>query len=358
MFHELTEFLDSFLKMGIPGVDCIVFHKGREIYRHMNGISDIDTQTPINGKERYYIYSCSKPITCVAALRLWERGAFKLDDELADYMPEFAEMTVRTENGVVPAKNKITVWNLFTMTAGFTYNVGSENLKRAQKETNGTCPTRETMRYLAQDPLDFEPGERWQYSLCHDVLAALVEEVSGMPFEEYVAEHIFTPTGMIHSSFLLPESELNTISGQYCYLAEEKRVERVTANFCRLGSKYASGGGGCVSTVEDYMKFLEAWRQDDVLLKHDTLELMLAQQLNAKQMKTYVLSANYGYGLGVRCPSTDRSDFGWGGAAGAFLSSDRINELSIFHAQHVLNSPNQKIRAEIPGIVKKERNLI
>ena len=74
MFSRLTEFLDSFIEAGIPGYDCIVYHKGECVYRHFNGYSDIVNKIPMNGEERYNIYSCSKPITCVAALQLYEKG--------------------------------------------------------------------------------------------------------------------------------------------------------------------------------------------------------------------------------------------------------------------------------------------
>ena len=96
MFTKLTNKLDSFIEMGIPGYDCTVYHKGECVYRHFNGYSDTESKTPMNGNEVYNIYSCSKVITCTAALMLYEKGKFKLEDKLAMYMPEFEEVYVNT----------------------------------------------------------------------------------------------------------------------------------------------------------------------------------------------------------------------------------------------------------------------
>ena len=202
MFEELRNFCDSLLERGVrtPGFDLIVYQGGKCVFRHTNGFSDLESKTRMTGKERYNIYSCSKVITCTAALMLWERGLFSLEDELSDYMPEFKNMTVRApDGGIRPAANPIRIKNLFEMTAGFSYDVESPNLQACRRETGGRCPTRAAVRAIARGPLSFEPGEHWQYSLCHDVLAALVEVISGRRFADYVRENIFEPLGMTRS---------------------------------------------------------------------------------------------------------------------------------------------------------------
>ena len=104
MFTKLTQKLDSFIERGIPGYDCTVYHKGECVYRHFNGFSDTENKVPMNGKEIYNIYSCSKVITCTAVLMLYEKGLFKLDDKLSKYMPEFEQMYVNTPNGIKKQK--------------------------------------------------------------------------------------------------------------------------------------------------------------------------------------------------------------------------------------------------------------
>lgn len=311
MFEKTKAFCDSFLELGVPGFDLAVYQDGKCILRYMNGYSDLENKVKMNGSERYNIYSCSKVITCVAAMQLCERGLFSLEDKLSDYMPEFTEMTVKTENGIQKAKNPILIRHLFEMTAGFSYDCVSPQLMIARKETDGKCPTLETMKYLAKEPLLFEPGDRWEYSLCHDVLAALVEVVSGEKFETYIKKNIFNTAGMSRSTFMLPEEELNTIAEQYRFV--NGRAVNVGKNIVtyKLGDEYASGGAGAISTVDDYIKFLEALRTHK-LLKPETLKWMMTDRLTEWQKRTYWTKATHGYGLGVRCPKGEEKyvDFG------------------------------------------------
>ena len=123
MFENVIKTMDSFLEQGLPGYDCIVFYDGKEIFRHWNGYSDKENQIAMSGKERINIYSCSKVITCTAALQLWEKGVFSLADKLSDYLPEFTNMMIKTEEGLKKTDKPILIKHLFEMTAGFSYNV-------------------------------------------------------------------------------------------------------------------------------------------------------------------------------------------------------------------------------------------
>lgn len=355
MFETTKQFCDSFLEMGVPGFDLVVYKKGECILRYMNGYSDLEHQVPINGKERYNIYSCSKVFTCTAALQLWEKGLFSLEDKLSDYMPEFTEMTVKTEDGLKKAENPIRIRHLFEMTAGFSYDCSSPELQKAVAETDGKCPTREVMKYLAKEPLLFEPGEGWAYSLCHDVLAAFVEVVSGEKFQDYVKKNIFDVVGMPNSTFMLPEEEIGTIAEQYRF--EDGLPRNVGKHICtyKLGDDYASGGAGGISTVDDYIKFLEALRTCK-LLKPETIRLMTTDRLTDRQREMYYVNSTHGYGLGVRCPNGGPYyiDFGWGGAAGSYLAIDPEHEISIFFAEHLLSSPSQGPRSMLYRFMRAE----
>lgn len=356
MFEKTREICDLCLELGIPGFDLSVFKDGEEVFRYMNGYSDIENKIKMTGKEIYNIYSCSKPITCTAALQLYEKGMFSLEDKLSDYMPEFTNMTVKTDGGVRPAKNPILIKHLFEMTAGFSYNIASENLNACRKETDGRCPTREAMKYLAKDPLLFEPGERWEYSLCHDVLAAFVEVVSGERFEEYVRKNIFEPLSMNDSTFMLPESKLETLAQQYYYENNKPNAFGRSIMGYKIGSEYASGGAGGISTVDDYIKFLEGLRKG-LLIKPETLKLMATHRLSPEQNETYWTKETHGYGLGVRCPKEEGGiygDIGWGGAAGAFLAVDLENAISLYFGMHMTGSPAQGIRSLLYRLVRAE----
>ena len=345
MFKKLDEYLDSFLDMGIPAYDTVVYKDGVRIYRRTRGCI---------GNERYNTYSCSKPITAVAALQLWEKGLYQLSDKLSDYMPEFADMVIKNADGsITQAKNPITVEHLFTMTAGFSYEVGTPELVRGYNETNRLCPTREMMKYLAREPLLFEPGTEWNYSFCHDVLASLVEVISGERFSEYVRKNIFEPLGMAKSTFNLPETELDTLCTQYNFTGIPRKAKEISKNIFlyKFGPMYEAGGAGLISTVDDMMKFLEALRVGNVILKSETVDLMCRDRLNEATRKKYWYQ-NYGYGLGVRCPKEPyTSDFGWSGAAGSYMMIDRKNGITAYHAQHTINSPNSAARRALAKVI-------
>ena len=349
------DLLKQFEKMGIPSIDCIVCHKGNRVFRYQSGYSDEAHTKPVDGTERYNIYSCSKVITCTAVMQLVEKDIIRLDDAVYEYLPEFKNMKKKADGKLEDVKNTITIRHLLTMTAGMTYSIASDNIKRGQKETNGRMPTREAMKYLACDPLIFEPGTSWNYSLCHDVLAAVIEVATGKRFGLYVKENIFDPAGMKRSTFLLPENELSEIAAQYRFDEQSGKY-----NFCgpqiqsfKLGSEYESGGAGCISCVDDYIAFLEALRSER-LLRHDTIARMTCPQIRkTADAVLWDTLKRYSYGLGVRCPIPGRPelDYGWGGAAGAFLAVIPSLEITFFYVQHVLSAPNQMTRNHLTEAV-------
>ena len=357
MFEQTKALCQQFLKMGIPGVDLIVYKDGQCVLRYMGGYADPENRIPMQGKEKYHIYSCSKLITCVAAMQLWEKGMFSLEDKLSDYMPAFKEMTVKTENGIQKAQNPIRIHHLFQMTAGMDYALQTPELKAYYEACGGRCPTVELVNELAKKPLAFEPGEGWLYSLCHDVLAALVEVLSGQKFENYVKEHIFDPLGMDNSDFLHPMEDWEGFARQYVYKEETGEFLPWWKNTYRPGSEYVSGGAGCVSTVEDYIKFLEALRIGDVILKKETIALMSTDHLTEKQREMYTFGReSVSYGLGMRTPrrNSHHTEFGWGGAAGAYASVDPVHNITIYFGQHVLLAPNRALRSWLPSVVRAD----
>ena len=358
MFAQTKALCDQFLKLGIPGFDLIVYKDGECVLRHMGGYADPENKVPMTGKEKYHIYSCSKLFTCVAAMQLWEKGMFSLEDDLADYLPAFREMMVKIKGGGTrKAEKPIKIHHLFEMTAGLNYNLQTQKLQEYYKACDGRCPTVELVNEIAKTPLEFEPGEGWRYSLCHDVLAALVEVLSGQKFESYVKEHIFDPLGMVHSDFVHPIEDWEGFARQYRYQAATGVYQSWWINTYRPGREYASGGAGCVSTVEDYIKFLEALRLGDVILKKETIAFMATDRLTEQQREMYTYgSSSTGYGLGMRTPRQDpkRTEFGWGGAAGAFASVDPVNNITLYYAQHVLQSPNRPLRAWLYDAVRAD----
>ena len=355
MFEQTKALCRHFLKMGIPGFDLIVYKDGECVLRYMGGYADPQNKIPMRGNEKYHIYSCSKLITCAAAMQLWEKGLFSLEDNLSDYLPAFAEMNVKTENGIKKANNSIKIKDLFQMTSGMGYEMHTPELEEYYSIPGNECPTVETVNMFAKTPLEFEPGEGWKYGLSHDVLGALVEVISGERFEDYVKAHIFDPLGMTNSTFLHPLEDWEGFAKQFKYSSETHEFSPAWRYWCHLKKDYASGGGGCISTVEDYIKFLEAMRVGDVILKKETIALMATDRLTDKQWSMYnKKSLGLGYGLGMRTPREDPSytEFGWGGAAGAYASVDPVNNITFYYAQHVLHAPNRHLRPWLYDTIK------
>ncbi len=347
MFEQTKALCQHFLDMGIPGFDLIVYKDGECVLRHMGGYADPENKIPIKGNEKYHIYSCSKLITCAAAMQLWEKGMFSLEDNLSDYMPAFKEMTVKTADGIRKARNPIKIHHLFQMTSGMSYDMHSPLLEEYYNIPGNNCPTVETVNMFAKNPLEFEPGEGWKYSFSHDVLGALVEILSGEKFENYVKAHIFDPLGMKNSTFLHPIEDWEGFARQFRYDSQNNQMMPAWRFWCHIGKEFAGGGGGCVSTVEDYIKFLEAMRIGDVILKKETIAMMATDYLTDQQRSMYSYSTtNIGYGLGMRAPRKEAThkEFGWAGAAGAYASVDPVNNVSFYYAQHVLRSPNRHLR--------------
>lgn len=383
-FDNLKAFMHHLTTWRIPGNTVVVHKDGKLVFKYSTGYSDLENKILMNGNEHFNLFSCSKPITVVAAMQLYEKGIFLLSDPLYDFMPEFKDMTVKDESGnITKAGNHITLHNLFTMTSGFSYNRERPWMDEAKKITNGKFNTVETLKCMAKEPLSFEPGEMWQYGLSHDVLAAVVEVVSGKKFRDYVKENIFEPLGM-NDSVYHNESVVEKMAQQYRFVddVDEDIVEKQSMgskgisgrienagkdNYLVFGCEYDSGGAGVTATVDDYSKFANALAMGGVgetgerIISPATIELIHTSQLNIKQAVNYNWAQfkGYGYGLGVRTlidkvsggSNSSLGEFGWGGAAGATLLVDTKEKLSVAYAHHMLNPQEDYYQPRLRNVV-------
>ncbi|MBQ9117475.1 MAG: beta-lactamase family protein [Clostridia bacterium] len=373
-FTRVKQFLDSMAFNRTPGNAIVIYHKGEKVFSYASGYSELETKKPFTGEEYVNIYSCSKVTTVTAAAQLLERGAFLLSDPLYEYIPEYRHMSVKEKDGTIrEATRPITVGDLFTMTAGFNYNLNCPSIKRAGEITEGKYNTLRVIKELAKEPLSFDPGDHWQYSLCHDVLAGLVEAVSAMKFRDYVKENIFDPLGMDKSVYHHTEDIIEKMAAQYSFVPRGqssnfdiveaqkygsakdgtfvnvgKRVSHV------LGSEYDSGGAGITTTVDDYAKLAAALScgglgaNGERILSPLTVELMKVNRITTPELRrdfSWRQFIGYGYGMGVRTHIDQAisgsiapiGEFGWGGAAGASFYADSVNEIGAFYVQHCLN---------------------
>ncbi|MEA4890746.1 MAG: serine hydrolase domain-containing protein [Clostridiaceae bacterium] len=368
-FEPMKAFMDRLTAWRIPGNTVSICLNNKEVFNYQSGYSDYEKKIPMGRDCLFNIYSCSKIVTVTAALQLYERGHFLLDDPLYNYIPEYREMDIKGEDGKeIKAKNPMTLRHLFTMTSGLTYNTHTAAFDKARSLTDGKMNTLTVAKCIASDPLSFEPGTRWQYSLSHDVLAAVVEVISGKKFRDYVQEHIFDPLAM-HESYYHNENVRDRMAPQYIYentneidmvklqsSADNKqsgRIVRRDKSDFDLGSEFDGGGAGITTSAADYSKFASALANygmganKERILAGSTVELMRCNQLSEKVKKDFTWSQlkGYGYGLGVRTlmdktasgSTGNLKEFGWGGAAGATVLIDADIGLSLFYAHHMLN---------------------
>ena len=366
-FTNLKDFLDHLTSWRIPGNGVKVCLEGKEVFSYTSGYADVENKIPMTLDHYVNIYSCSKVATVTAALQLYEQGKFLLDDPLYAFIPEFKEMTISDEKGLRKAEKPITLRQLFTMTSGLTYNRDTQAFAKAQELTNGKMDTLPVIRCLASDPLAFEPGEQWNYSLSHDVLAAVVEVISGKRFSEYVRENIFDPLDVKAVYHNEPVRDQMAVQYEYIdgnadgYIARQAGKAAGDDGYYKpigprqileFGPEYDSGGAGITTTINDYSKFCVALANGGVggtgekILSAGTIDLLRTNQLSAQQIKTFTWPQlkGYGYGLGVRTlidkaagTTGNVGEFGWGGAAGATVLVDPAQKLSVFYAHHMLN---------------------
>lgn len=350
-FSKLDNYLERLPTCGIPACDLAVTQNGKMIYRRGIGFSDTEHTRPVSSEDLYYVFSVSKITTCVAAMRLVEEKKLCLDDPVFKYLPSFRYLTVKNEKKrPVPAQNVLTVRHLFAMTGGFHYNIGEASLVRAKQLPD--ADTLHIVNAMSEITLDYEPGTRYQYGLCHDILAAVVEVVSGMRFAEYVQKTVLDPLGMTRTGYHLPESLVSKMSQLYQYTNGHMSATPIDLNNpLIISDRYDSGGAGLYSCVDDQIRLLTVLANGGItedgysLLKPETVAMMQVDQLSNDARLSFWSTRLYGYSWGL-CgrvhvnpfASGSRSsigEFGWDGAAGAFALVDPNQRLALYFGTHI-----------------------
>lgn len=354
-FSPIIEYVENTLckEKNVPGCDLKIMRGHETLLRYSSGVRDYAGTQAIRNDDIYLMYSCTKPMTCAAAMQLVERGVIGLDDPVYKYLPEFKNAFLMKDGKPVAPQNTMTIRHLFTMSAGFNYNRDTQPI-RDVLAANPNAGTVEIINALIRSPLEFEPGSQFLYSMCHDVLAAVVEVASGMRFSDYMRQNIWEPLGMTDTGFHLPEEKKHRLVALYECDGPGHYYPFSQPNEFNLSDNFESGGAGLYSTVEDYSLFADAMACGGVgitgkqILKQETIDLMRTEQLSSFVMDTRFGCAagpGYGYGLGVRtlidksCSRSSLGEFGWDGAAGSYVMIDPKYNLSIFFAMHVRGWP-------------------
>lgn len=351
-FSVLDKYLDECKAMGITGCAVMVCQENKILYSKGMGIANKETGAPYDQSSKTFIYSCTKPITVTAVMQCYERGLLDIDDPVHKFIPEYKNITVKKGDDIVPAENTLTIRHLLTMTGGYDYTLENDDIKAHRDKTDGEVTLYDFASLRVKSPLLFEPGSKYQYSICHDILAGIVEIVTGKNFDFYLKENIFNPLGMNNTYFSEYKKIHDEIADMYFYRTQTKLLEpRDKINNLIIGKKFFSGGAGLISCAEDYIKFTDALATGRAsngfkLLEKETIDLLRSPQLAYNGALGFSSPARkeYSYGLGVRtrvdaAKNGHIGEFGWDGAAGCYLLIDPEIKLSVFFSENIHNWP-------------------
>jgi CubicO group peptidase (beta-lactamase class C family) len=360
--------MQQFVETGdVAGCVTLVWRNGEIARADTLGHSDSDALTPMTRDTLFRIASMTKPVTSVAALMLVQEGRIALDDPVSRWLPELANPKVLTDpnaplDHTEPARAPITLLDLLTHRAGFAYHFTAFGaLADAYSDVfNGIEALVDPGAWLsrvAEIPLMFQPGARWHYGISTDVLGALIQRISGMSLEAFVRTRIFEPLAMADTSFVVPPEKLGRLSVAYAIdPATRQRVVEdhpASSRFANPG-RFQSGGGGLVSTADDYLRFARLLLgrgrlQGDAderargprLLSHQSVDLMRTNFLSRDQRCIpafgQMVWAGQGFGLGLAIvddPAQQRTlgyrsagSFGWPGAYGTSWFADPVENM-------------------------------
>lgn len=369
----------------LVGANVLVLHKGKEIFRKSYGYADRENQVVMQDDTIFRLYSMSKPVLSIAAMIALEKGLIGLQDPVSKYMPEYEDLKVYEADGSVrPAKTKMTVFQLLTMTSALCYpNVDSktgldmckvfDETKEKLKKGEHTS-TREYCRLFAGIPLDFDPGVRWQYGLSADVLGCIIEIASGKSLGQFMKEEIFEPLEMVDTGFFVPAEKWNRFA--QWYKKDEATGHIGVFKDWHLGvGKYdeaplfESGGAGLVSTLEDYSHIAKMMLNGGTykgkqILKPETIKLMSGDHLTKEQKVRYDWDSVKGHGYGflmrmVQEPEATGThatpgDFGWDGWTGTYISMNPEKELAIVYLMQRVDTGTTKELMDIKNAVYDE----
>src|ERR1700726_2241867 len=379
-----------------PGTQLLVYRRGKVVHSAVQGFADVERKAAVKDDTIFRIYSMTKPIPSVAFMMLFEEGRVALDEPVHKYIPEWKNLGV-FQAGTAPAfltkppSRTMLIVDLLRHTSGLTYGFQQRsNVDAAYREMKigevvkaGTLSS--MIADLAKIPLEFSPGEAWNYSVATDVIGYLIEKISGMPFEAFLKQRIFDPLGMNDTDFFVPTEKVHRFAA--CYSADPQggmtfhaadrkggltlQGDPTKSPFLAAPS-FVSGGGGLCSTAADYHTFCRAGLGGGELggvrlIGPKTLALMKSNHLHAvrdlpEMSRSLFSEATYngiGFGLGVSVTMDpaktlipgSRGEYAWGGAATTSFWIDPVEELIAIFMTQVLPSTAYPVRRELRTMV-------
>ena len=368
--QRISELMQRYVDDGrVAGIHTVVARGGRIVFDEVQGQRGFDDAAPLGADALYRIYSMTKPITAVAAMQLYEQGLFHLNDPVSKFVPELETLTVLSEDGErVPAASAVTMHQLLTHTAGFSYGFDpNDPVDKLYRDAAvlGVKDLDEFAVKLAELPLKHQPGTHWHYSVAVDVTGLVVQRLSGMPFDEYLQKNIFEPLGMTDTFFSVPDDKLERFLPNHMWNPEAGKPvtmgEQALESFRNV--TLHSGGGGLVSTMADYLKFAEMLRNGGTyngarLLGPKTIRYMVQDHLpaviagasggaGAGELPGLRGFRGFGFGLGFGVVTdaeasavlSSAGEYSWGGAAGTIFWIDPTEDLVVVSMIQLMRSP-------------------
>lgn len=368
---NLNTLFKGYVERGeLAGMIAMIARHGQTAYYEKFGWMDREAQTPMRDDTIFMIASMTKPITSVAIMKLYEQGYFQLNTPVAKFIPAFNDTKVLvrdTDAGpeFEALERPITFRHLFTHTSGLSYGDRADDpvdrLYQAALERDQVERIPFTNKRLAEQlpklPLAFQPGTKWRYGLNTDLLAALIEIISGTPYEVFLQENLFQPLGMTDTAFYVPAGKAARVATVYGHPNAEPELQRLDRKPASVMPTWTSGGGGLVSTMHDYARFAQmltnGGQLDDIrILAPKTVEMYSMNHTPSAALpygfrENDLYQAGYGYSLGTRVLMDisqsgmygSVGEFGWDGAFSTYFWIDPHEDLyGLLMLQHFPNA--------------------
>lgn len=356
----------------LHGIHTRLAHRGEIVSDYYAGRRNAETDKPVEPDTIYRIYSMSKPVMGVAMMMLWEEGLFELDDPISDYVPEFADLKVfggLAEDGsviLVDLDRQPTMRELMSHTSGLGYGLGGADPVNAAFRDLNVLDAPDLQTFIdrtSQIPLLFQPGTDWAYSVGMDVQGYVIEQLTGQTLASFLETRLFSPLGMTDTGFFVPEADYHRLGAVYGYDPESGDMVPVpfpSVMFRQETIGFASGGGGLVSTMDDYSRFAQMLVNQGELdgiriLRPETLDVMRTSVLPAGTVISYGERSLPGIGMGLTIGTVEdatqagtrvpNGSYFWGGAAGTWFWIDPENQVYFIGMVQIFarNNPGQPL---------------
>jgi CubicO group peptidase (beta-lactamase class C family) len=326
----------------LAGVTTLVARHGKVVHFDAYGVQDLESKKPVTKDTIFRIASMTKPIVGMAMMMLWEEGKWKLDDPVAKHIPEFAGLKVKSPGGDLPQAKAMTMRQLMSHTAGF----GTSGSYEGQNITDRTQPLQAMIDKLSKLPLASQPGTDWAYGPSVDIQGYIVEKLSGQSLDVFLRTRIFDPLGMKDTGFWIDPAKKDRITNIHTYGPDKRIMTAPTQGNPTRKPVFFSGGGGLLSTTEDYLRFTQMLLNGGEtngkrLIKKSTVELMrtnvLEEGVRVDLYGPSSIQEGVGFGLDfavVMDPAKanlpdGKNSFYWGGAFGTWFWIDPTNDLVV-----------------------------